>query len=141
MQASDHFHTDVALESQIDQVGLIVLATVSHLCISFHLVKRLLKEVELAQLVGIEHTIDLAFNLGEDELVLGHHVERLCLEDLLLVVHSQSLLTSDTALVLLLELDGELARLVVDVFLFRHGRPQFFVGQAHQFFCHTSSLH
>lgn len=99
-------------------MGLIVLATVRDLGVAFHFAKRLLKEVEFAQLVRIEHTVDLALDLGEYELVLGHHVERLCLENLLLVINGKALLTRHTALMLLLELDGKFACLVVDVFLF-----------------------
>ena len=87
----------------------------SILSVSLHLVKCSLHESHLPQFVRVYHTIDLALDLGENELILGHHVERLRLQNLLLVVSNDTFVSSLTSLALLLELEGVFAHLVIRV--------------------------
>jgi len=70
----------------------------------------------------------LAFDLCEDELVLGHHVKCLCLENCLLVVLDEALFSDFGALALLLKLHVILASLVVEVFLLVDVGRQFLIG-------------
>uniref|UniRef100_A0A7S3I7X1 Uncharacterized protein n=1 Tax=Favella ehrenbergii TaxID=182087 RepID=A0A7S3I7X1_9SPIT len=99
---------------------MIVLPNLARLRIVAHAIEHPLLQLELANFVGVEHAVDLALDLGEDQLVLGHHVESLCLQHLLLVVEHYTLFPGDAARVLLLHLQGVLARVIVTLFIGRH---------------------
>ena len=112
----EQLHSNVALQLEVDHMCPVSLSVSLGECVCFESVECSLLETHLTELVRVEDSVDLAFNLGEDKLVLGHHVEGLCLQHLLLLVHHDTLLACGASLVLLIELDLILAHLIVVLF-------------------------
>lgn len=118
----------------------VVLSLVPRLSVTLHLVKCSLHESHLPQLVRIDHTIDLALDLGKNELVLSHHIKRLRLQDLLLVVSNDAFVSSLTSLALLLQLEGVFAHLVIRVPALSNMITQLLMRHPHNLFFHYYCL-
>lgn len=122
----------------MNQVSKVAFSLVAGLRVPFHLEEGSLHECELAQFVRIDDAVDLAFDFGEDELVLRHHVERFSLQDLLLVVSDDALVPRLASLALLLELEGVFAHLVVRVATLGHVDAQLVTRHTINLFCHCN---
>jgi hypothetical protein len=77
----------------------------------FNSVKGILFELGIPELVVVEDLGELVFHLDKDQLVLGHHVDSLCLQDCLLMFFFQS------ALLLHLPMQFFIQLFVVDLYL------------------------
>ena len=82
---------NVALEFEVDQVRFESRVGLLPKRILLHSVEGFGLNTELPKLVGVEHSIDLAFDLGEDKLVFCHHVEGFSLQNCFLMVLHKSL--------------------------------------------------